>query len=685
MVVTPGVNLEKTPTLNSGGLSDGNLIRFFAKLVEKLGGWQRLTNQLFVGTARSLFGWGAFDGVPYLAIGTEQRLEIFAGGTLSDITPVIATTNPAVSFSTVLGSSIVTIQDPVVSPGIGDWIQLVNRVSVGGVVLQGFYKVVAIVDGTHYTVDAGTGNLANIAVVGGGVTVNYITTNGSATVTVQLPNHGFAVGDLFKTGLPTTAAGILIDGIYSVVSVLPTVGPPDQFTIIAGTAANASGIFPSNGGNARIQYLLPSGVAVNTPGGGWGSGDWGAFDWGGANDGTNGGPGVPSVIHLRNWSLDHWGEDLIASPCDGKIYTWSPPTIVPAAVLAGAPVINEFVFALAQAQILVACGTETGGVKFPTLIRWCDSGNRTAWVASAINQAGSFQLPSGSRIVAGLTVGLGALIWTDADLWSMVYQGLPFVFGFNRIAVNCEAISVKAPLVVGGSVVWPSDRGFFRYDGGGVSPLDCTVYDFFFDNLDENQTEQVFGALNTLFNEAAWGFPVSTSSPLYDPAIGSMAFVKWNFSENSWDKIYSAQYQRSAWTDHSPVGNPIGADFAGLLQEHERGADADGDPMVWFWRTGDSDLGESGDFARLDRIAPDFVTKLEGGATTVQTRITVLGRDFANQPYSHYGPFTVTSESPMINCNIRNRQIALEVGGSDRGTSERLGAFNLRIASAGRR
>ncbi len=501
----------------------------------------------------------------------------------------------------------------------------------------------------------------------------YATTNGSAVITVTLANHGYAVNDTFPALVSTTVATVVIFGDYVVAST-PTA---NTFTFTAGSTANANDTGAENAGDVRTEYLLASGLAVNTPQGGWGTGDWGDGDWGLSN-------GSAAILLLRQWSLDHWGEDLIACPSNGGIYSWSPPDPSPAVIVPDAPLKNVLVFAMPQAQILIACGASVSTTQFPTLIRWCDSGNREDWTAGASDQAGSFQLPTGSRIIAGLAVGLGALVWTDVDMWSMAYQGLPFVFGFNRIAVNCEALSQRACAVVGNSIVWPSDRGFFRYDGSGVAPLDCTVWSFMFNNLDTMQDGQVFSAVNTLFDEVAWWFPIDTASPIYDAAM-PFGYVKWNYAENVWDYGQSSQCQRTAWVDHSPVGNPIGADTAQMLQEHEISDDANGQPMEWFYRTGYFDLDDGGDYVRVDRLDPDFSQSLSGGATTVLTDVTIYGQDFPDDTPNVYGPFTVTSSTPYCNLNIRHRQLAVEFGGDDLGTTSRLGAIRIRMSPSGRR
>jgi len=130
------------------------LIRYYGGLVEKLGGWLQLTTDLFVGTCRGLHGWADIIGNPYLAVGTEQRLEVLDEGSLYDITPVTETTNPAVNFSTVINTPTVTVVDASYSPNAGDWLNLATQISIGGIVLFGFYQVQTVVNVTTYTIAA---------------------------------------------------------------------------------------------------------------------------------------------------------------------------------------------------------------------------------------------------------------------------------------------------------------------------------------------------------------------------------------------------------------------------------------------------------------------------------------------------------------------------------------------------
>ena len=656
ITLKPGVDTQKSPTLNRGGYSASQLIRFMEGQPQKIGGWQQLGGVAkFVGTCTGLHGWASLAGVPLLAGGTEQRLFVVVANALADITPIYATNNPAVAFSTTNGSTSVEITDATTSPSMGDWINLIVVVSVGGLVLSGFYLVSNVIDATHYTVTAASAATATVS--GGGAVPSFATVNTSSTVTVTLANHGLTTGALFNVAVSTAVGGVTLSGSYAV-----TVLTANTFTIQAATAATSSTSGSENGGNTRIEYLIHSGSATSYQLDGYGAGNYGAGDYGLANQAS-------LWVYSRVWSLDHFGQDLIASYRYGPIYYWSPPTPAPAMVVSStAPTQCMAAFVMSQTEILIAAGAESGGTLYPTLVRWSDSGDFTDWTPSATNQAGSFQIPSGSKVVSGLSIGLAALIWTDVDLWSMTYQGLPFVFDFNRVGVACETLSLRAAVVVSGeTVVWPSQRGFYRFDGSSVSPLPCPVWDYLFENMDYSQNEQMFGGSNTLFNEIWWFFP---------RAGQGMGYVKWNFVENSWD---IGSLDRTAWVDHSPMGNPIGADSTGLLQQHETGTDANGSPLAWSFTTGYSDMQDGDEYSFVDMVIPDFV------GTYTSASLTIYGVDNPNGQPRTYGPFALTPQIPYSRVRVRARQIALEISGDDLGSTIRLGQFRVRTATAGRR
>lgn len=675
----PGVNVEASQTLNQTQAATSNLVRFYGGLIQKLGGWLHMNTTPIVGTCRGMYGWSDIAGNAYIACGTEQRLQVLTGGAIIDITPVVETDNVSPAFSTTINSPVVTFTDATYQPDVSDWVDVITQVSVGGLILAGLYQVTALVGATQYTVNAGSN--ATSTVTNGGVVPEFTTTNGNAVVTVALPNHGLLAGGSTTFAVSTAVGGLTIDGAY----IVNTVIDANNFTITADATATSGASAFMNAADVQISYLLPTGYVVNTSTAGYGIGDYGEGDYGIA--------GSQSVIQqLRQWSLDHWGQYLLANPTGGKIYYWNPPDVAPAQVISdNAPTINAAMFVIPQAQIIIALGAEIGGEQEPLLVRWCDAGDFTDWTASTTNQAGSYLLSSGTQIMGGTVVGLGALIWTDTDVWYMQYIGFPLVFSFTQIAGSCGLISLRAGADTAGFVQWLSTRGFYTYQaGGGVDSIECPVWDFIFDNLDTTQLGQLHCAVNSLFNEMAWHFPVSPSSPIYDPDA-PFAYVKSNFVENAWDIGQSSQCQRTAWVEKSPQSYPSGTDLNGLIQQHETSPDADGAGMAWSWQTGYFSLEEGEDFMFIDLVIPDFVLTWTGSVPPVIS-VSLLGTDYPiglpGIPALVDGPYTITTSQSgatlMVPVRLRARQIALLFSGSDLGSFFRLGAVRVRFSPDGR-
>lgn len=108
-----GINRESTTYANEGGWYDGDKVRFRSGFPEKIGGWVRLSVNSFLGIARTLWNWVALDTTNLLGIGTHLKYYVERGGFYNDITPIRATnTIAANAFTTTLGSTIVTVNDP---------------------------------------------------------------------------------------------------------------------------------------------------------------------------------------------------------------------------------------------------------------------------------------------------------------------------------------------------------------------------------------------------------------------------------------------------------------------------------------------------------------------------------------------------------------------------------------------
>lgn len=659
----PTTDTLSTPTLNGSSWNASNLIRFLNGYLQKIGGWSKLCLTACTGIVRGLHAFSDLSFNNYLATGSDQRLQLFNGGNLYDITPIRQTSNLSAPFTTTMGINVVQVTDTGNGVAVGDWVYVLVSVAVGGLHVQGYYAVQSIIDADNYTiVDDET---ATSSVSLGGVTPEYATTNTSSSVQVTFPGHGMIVGGIWTVFLSTTVGGLTLLGDYLVATVIDT----DNFTFNAvGTATSTTSVF-ENGGDARIEYLLPNGQSSTTAGIGWGGGPYGEGPYGI-------GSGTSAVVQLRNWFLDNFGQLLVAVPTNGPIYLWTPPIGPnnPAVPIGGdSPVFNAGMFvAMPQAQI-VALGSETLGVQDLLLIRWSDVGSTSVWTASTTNQAGSFRLSRGSKIIGGMQAPQSGLIWTDIDLWTMQYQGYPFVYGFLVAGSGCGLIAAKAMTLLGGTVYWMSVKSFFSYGNSSVSPVPCSVWDQVFGDLDLSNSQKIFGASNSLFNEVSFFYPsLSGGTGEID------AYVKLNVVTGSWD---FGKLVRTAWIDESIFGNPIGADGASFLQQHETSSDADGAAMTDVSATsGYADITEGTQFVFVDQIIPDFYMT----GTNPSVTLTIYTTNWPGTPATVFGPYIVTPTTQYITIRTRARQIAFKIESDSLGTFWRLGAVRYRGAASGR-
>lgn len=669
IILRPGVNVEASPTLNKGGISLSQLIRFKLGLAEKLGGWLAYCQTPVVGTGTGMKSFSGLDGTTYLMVGTEQRLCIITSGILYDITPVRLTHNIAPALTTTNLSKTVRIADAGSGTAPGDWVYITVPIAIDGLVLQGFYQVSNTIDPNTYEVQAATAATATTGP--GGAVPAFTTVNGSAVVTVALNNHGYATNDPFVIGVATTGGGItLAVGSYTVTRI-----NANQFTIVASAVATGSVTFSENGGNARFEYLIQTGFSNAVVLSGWGIGVWGAGVWGLSSGST-----VRGL--MRQWSADAWGSSLVACYTKGPIYEWDPPVTnvfpgnraTPAFVLTNAPNQNICIFVHSQSEILVAAGcSDSGGTFDPLLVRWSDQDDLTVWVGASGNQAGLFRLKSGSRIVGSMMVPQGGLIWTDAGVWSMQYIGYPDIFGFTVVGVNCGLIGMRARAYLNSSVLWMGrDNFYIMAPGGTPQAVPCTVWDKVFRNLNSFQVDEIFCAVSSLFNEI-WIFYPSANSDAVD------SYVKVNLSEGySWD---FGLLPRTCWDDGLVLGAPVGCDSMGLVQQHETSPDANGAPLMWSLTTGFYDIAEGEEFCYIDQVWPDFV---QTDASIVQMTINVV--DEPGGPVRSAGPFSFTQGQKQFQAfNLRGRQVQFVIGGSDLGSFVRLGAIRYRFGGAGRR
>lgn len=670
LALQPGVNTLATATAAEGTWSESNCIRFRDGFLEKMMGWIRLSNDLVAdpagGIARSLHSLVDSLGQSYLAIGSSTNLEVLNNGEIYDITPLRATVNVAVALDTSSGSPTVTVNDAAHGAVAGDEVVVLVPIAVGGLIIWGNYIIQTIVDVDNYTITASSDATANVT--NGGAVPSFATTNLSATVTVTLANHGLSVNALFLVEVATTVGGITLSGSYLV----QTVPTANTFTITHTSAASSTTTGSENGGNARILYLIPAGGASTVLTQGYGSGTFGTGTWG------EGDPGQTYTVPLRYWFLENIGETLLAAISLGTLYEWSSPVTDRATEVTAAPDIMTSMFVAMPSTSVVALGAEVLSVQDPLLVRWSDTGDYNDWTATVTNQAGSYRLSHGKRIVGGIQGSLAGFIWTDDALWQMQYVEPPFIFTFNLISHGCGLIAPLAMGLMNRDVYWMSPKGFFRYGTGAPEQMPCPVWDNVFLDLDTVNQDKCICGVNSAEDEIFWFYPSASGG------TGEIdSYVRVN-SAGQWDYGPSGTLlARTAW-ESSSGGVAASVDLNRYVQQQETGFNADTAAMTGVLaRSGYLDLEDGQQMYKVDQCWPDF--KFQGDDAEVD--LTFFAVDQPNGTPRQFGPYTVTADTEWFTIlpAIRARQVAVQITSDQVDTWWRLGAVRLRTAPAGLR
>lgn len=551
-------------------------------------------------------------------------------------------TTGGATYSTTAASCVGTTATVTFS---GDYLVAVGSlVTIAGVTPSGYngtWIVTASTSGVTSTVSFTVPSTLGVQTVAGTVST--------------VPNRAFTTAAASCIG--TTATVTINDNILipvgsaiQIFGVIPTGynSPTEGVWIVTASTAGAT---------STVSFTVPSTLGVQTTAGVMMVSSWG---FGGATD----------------WSLDNWGEYLIANPKDGEIYFWNPTGgSVYASVVPNAPKVNEGCFVAMPERQIIAYGSTFNGIKDPLLIRWCDIANFTVWAGTVANQAGSYRIPKGSRIVGAMQGPQQGLIWTDLGVWSMQYVNLPFVWSFNEVGTGCGLIGQKAAASLAGSVFWMSQTQFFTLSGGGVQPIPCPIWDVIFQDIDLSQADKIRCATNARFGEVVWYYPTTGSGGV------PTKYVKLNPLLGSWD---FGTLTRTAWIDQSVLGAPIGAGGDNVIYQHETSTDADGQPINAYFQTGWFTLEEGDLKTFVDQVWPDMKWGYYGGAQDANVLITFYVADYPGGTVRTHGPYDVTQATTFVTPRLRGRLISIRVESNDIGSFWRLGNIRYRLQPDGK-
>jgi hypothetical protein len=406
-----------------------------------------------------------------------------------------------------------------------------------------------------------------------------------------------------------------------------------------------------------LKEITPTGIATGNADAvlktGYGYSTYGSFGYGVAR------PDLGSVTAATTWSMDTWGEYLIAcSSTDGKLYEWqlgfTTPTL--AAAITNAPTGNKAVLVTAE-RILFALGA--GGN--PRKVQWCDQENNTTWTPAGDNQAGDYELATPGSLIAGKRVKGVNLLFTDVDVHTAQYVGAPFVYGFEKAGSGCGLISAQAVAAIDTAAIWMSKSGFWIYDGY-VKPLPSDVSDYVFGNMNFSQASKVYAVHNSQFGEIWWYYPSSGSNE-------NDSYVTFNYRENHWN---IGSLARTAGTDAGVFTNPLMVSTDGYVYEHEVGFAYDSASL--YAESGPVQLGNGDNIMSVRQVVPDEQT-LGEAVVSFKTRNYPTGTQSTFGPYTAANPTDVRFAARQVNVKVTGAVLA----------DWRVGIFRLDAVPSGKR
>lgn len=621
----PGISKEVTRYSSEGGWYDCDKVRFRQNFPEKIGGWERISENTFLGTCRSIFTWTSLEGSIYRAIGTHLKMYVELGGVYYDITPLRDTTVPGeVTFTAVSGSGLITVNDINHGAIDGDFVTFEDAIDLGGnitaAVLNQEYQIVTVLNSDSYTIAAKD------------LSGNPVTANASDG------------GD----------GGPIIVGKYQV-----SIG----LEISSAVSGWGAGNFGAGAWGSTVETSTITGARV-----------WAAYNFG--EDLVFGYEGSPLFYWTLNGGISG-GEGVRAVP----VSTMSGATEV--------PMLQDWLFISDVSRFIFVFGTnEVFSPTFdPMLIRWSNQESAVQWQPEATNQAGSIRLSRGNRIITARQARQEILVWTDVALYALQYVGPPIVWGTQLVGDNITIASPSSAIFVNGAMYWMGKNQFYVYSGQ-VRALPCSLLRYVFNDINFNQFKQVFAGVNNEFNEIWWFYCSESSSTVDRYVIYNYLEGTWYYGTMARTAWESQSFPFAATYESNLVQHEVGADDNATgetlpIEAYAESAPTDigeGDRFSFMWR-----IFPDVTFDGSTAVAPSVTMSVQGmkkpgsGYQIPASEGGVNAREVNRISSARVEEFT-----DQVNIRVRGRQLVFRIESNDAGVQWQLGTPLMDVRTDGR-
>ena len=696
----PGVNKENTRYTTEGGWYEADKVRFRQGSPEVIGGWQPFSAATFQGVCRSLWNWVTLGGNNLIGVGTNLKFYINQGGLYYDVTPIRATSTINVNpFAATNGSATITVTDTNHGALTGDFVTFSGAVSLGGnitaTVLNAQYQVTFLTANTYTFTATATANATDAAGSPGGGASVVATYQIGVGPAIPVPLVGWGAGTWGETGTTwgnggTSTSALRLwnqinygqDLVYG-----PRTGGIYYWEANNGVATRGV-LLNTLGGNVSFTSASPTVVTATV-----------AYTEGAALqfDATTSLPiNVSAATTYYVYNVNGLTFNLLDA-AGAEVNTASTGTGVYISLIVDVPTVQNNLTVSDTSRFIITFGSNDYGsnVLDPMLIRWSAQDSIYNWTPNITNQAGSIRVSHGSEIITTVQTRQEIVVFTDSAIYSLQYLGPPYVWVPQLLGDNISIMSPEAAVIASGVVYWMGVDKFYVYDGR-VNTLPCDLRRHVFQDLNQEQSLQVFSGTNEGFNEV-WWFYCSANSTVVDK------YVIYNYLEKIW---YYGTMSRTAWLDSGLQTVPIAANYVtatltGNLINHETGLNDNttgtATAIDAYISSSEFDIGDGHNFGFVWRVLPDLTfgnATNSPAAVPPQVTMTLYGltnsgsgtTSSADGAVVKGSTYVITEEfTGQIFTRMRGRQMIFKISSNQVNTTWQLGAPRIDIRADGRR
>lgn len=351
------------------------------------------------------------------------------------------------------------------------------------------------------------------------------------------------------------------------------------------------------------------------------------------------------------WSIDNWGEDLVVmSSYDGRLLRWTPNQVgdPPAGVVPDSPTGRFFVVTPERHVIMFGINGDF------RRWGWCSQEDIEDWdFADPTNTAGQYDIEPASPLVCGKVGRYGVVFFTTKKAYVARYIGIPYIYSYEEIGADITPISHATMANYPGGVVWPSDNGFWSFDGASTSPIDCPLLDWLKETSNATYIRYRMAAVPIGVQPEIWWFFPSSGTE-------NDKYLCWNYKyQTQWSM---GEFGRSCGASSSYNSYPVMSDGESLFL-HEKGQFYPGAPLPYA-ESAALNLKNGARIITLLQGVPDHVSGFD------EVVYTFFARFKRVKPYDSHetskGPLSVR-EDGYLDIRYTGRDIRMRVATASEG------------------